>query len=81
MMGEEAHSGSDDEDGSHESTELKGFLSKWTNCELQIADKGEEFHNFSLQTFTAGSRASSSSKTRHFPTTSRPKTLTSGAAA
>lgn len=33
MMGEEVHAGSEDEDNSAESTELKGFLSKWTNCE------------------------------------------------
>jgi len=33
MSGEEVHSGTDDEENSNESTELRGFLSKWTNCE------------------------------------------------
>lgn len=50
MMGEEVHAGSDDDDNANESTELKGFLSKWTNCE-QIAFF-IVFITFLLTTFT-----------------------------
>lgn len=54
-MGDDGQAASDDEDISREPTELKSFLLKWTNCNIDKLNYKQIFNRFDRsQTSTDG---------------------------